>query len=83
MPLGDLDVDLGADDAEAVVGVLARQVELDDGAALDGDFRRGIGEALCGHPNDPWARGLGVLLARHLVRRRYLRNRNPARRIEP
>ena len=37
--LGICDVDLGADDAKAVIGVVAGEVELDHRAFFDGDFR--------------------------------------------
>ena len=56
--LGISDVDLGADDAKAVIGVVAGEVELDHRAFFDGDFRRRVGEALGGDANH--LRGLGI-----------------------
>ena len=50
--LGICGVDLGADDAEAVIGVVAGEVELDHRAFFDGDFRGRESEAFGGDTND-------------------------------
>ncbi len=43
--------DIGADNAETVIGVVAGQMEFDHRSLLDDDFGRRKGETLRGHAN--------------------------------